>query len=402
MRILLAPDSFKGALSAPEVCEALAEGLRRVLPTAEIRAFPLADGGEGFSEALIAARGGRWQEVTVTGPLPAQRPKLTARLGWIDAATAVLEMASASGLPLVSAPRRNPLHTTSHGTGELIAAALDGGATRLIVGLGGSATNDLGAGMAQALGVRFRAADGRVIEEPLSGGGLREIHSLDLEGLHPGLARCRLELACDVDNPLLGPRGASAVFGPQKGADGWMVEQLEGQLAHLIALVEARTGRRVREIPGAGAAGGMAAMLLALSDATPRPGIAIVLEATGFAAALADADLVITGEGCLDGQSAHGKTVSGVARAAAAAGVPVLAIGGTIGPGAEALHGLGVGGLLSLVPGPMPLEEAMGRSAELLAAAAERLLHLVLAVRRPRGGGWPGPADQAASSSGSQ
>jgi glycerate kinase len=402
MRILLAPDSFKGSLSAAAACAALAEGLRRVLPTAPIRSIPLADGGEGFSEVLMAPHGGDWQEVPVTGPLPGERPQVVARLGWLDSATAVLEMASASGLPLVSPARRNPLHTSSYGTGELIAAALERGANHLIIGLGGSATNDLGAGMAQALGVRFLCADGNLIVKPLSGGRLGEVHDLDLSGLHPGLAHCRIDLACDVDNPLLGPRGASAVFGPQKGADATTVVVLEERLGHLIDLLEARSGRRVRDRPGAGAAGGMAAMLLALSEATLRPGIEIALEATGFVAALADADLVITGEGRIDGQSAHGKTVSGVARAAAAAGVPVLAIGGTIGPGAEALHGLGVGGLLSLVPGPMPLEEAMGRSAELLAAAAERLLHLVLAVRRPRGGGWPGPADQAASSSGSR
>jgi glycerate kinase len=382
MRILLAPDSFKGSLRAPEVCAALAAGLRRALPSAEIRSFPLADGGEGFAEALVGAAGGRWQEVAVSGPLPAERPTVRARLGWLAGGTAVLEMASASGLPLVSPARRNPLHTTSYGTGQLIAAALDGGARHLIVGLGGSATNDLGAGMAQALGVRFLGADGRAIEEPLGGGRLQDVDDLDLAALHPGLNRCRLELACDVDNPLLGPRGASAVFAPQKGADGPMVVQLEGQMRHLIDRLEARTGRRVREIPGAGAAGGLAAMLLALCDATPRPGIELVLEASGFAAALATADLVISGEGCIDGQSAGGKTISGVARAAAAAGVPVLAIGGAIRPGAEALYALGVGGLVSLVPGPMGLEEAMARSAELLAEAAERLLHLVLAVRR--------------------
>jgi glycerate kinase len=375
------------------VCEALAAGLRRVLPAADIVSIPLADGGEGFSEALLAARGGHWQELKVCGPLPAERPKVSARLGWLDATTAVLEMASASGLPLVSPQHRNPLHTTSHGTGQLIAAALHGGARHLIVGLGGSATNDLGAGLAQALGVRFLDVEGRVIEAPLSGGRLREIHDIDLTGLHPALARCRLELACDVDNPLLGPCGSSAVFGPQKGADGAMVEELEGHLRHLCHLLEARTGRRVRDRAGAGAAGGLAAMLLALTDAESRPGIALVLEATGFAAALAGADLLITGEGCLDGQSAHGKTVGGVARAAAAAGVPVLAIGGTIGPGAEALYGMGMGGLVSLVPGPMGLEEAMGRAAELLADAAERTLRLVLALR---------PRDQAASSSGSR
>lgn len=399
MRILLAPDSFKGSLSAAAACEALALGLRRVRPGADIVALPLADGGEGFADALVAARGGHWQEVDVCGPLPAERARVAARLGWLDGRTAVLEMASASGLPLVSPEQRNPLHTTSYGSGELIAAALDLGATHLIVGLGGSATNDLGAGLAQALGVRFLDAGGRVIEAPLSGGRLREVQALDLGDLHPGLQRCRLELACDVDNPLFGSRGASAVFGPQKGADGAMVEELERQLGHLCDLLEACSGKRVREIPGAGAAGGLAAMLLALTDAEPRSGIALVLDVSGFAAALAHADLVITGEGRLDEQSVHGKTVSGVARAAAAAGVPVLAIGGAIGPGAEALYGLGVGGLLTLVPGPIGLEEAMAHSAEFLADAAERALRLVLALRRAD---HLDAAAQAAFSSGSR
>lgn len=381
LRILLAPDSFKGCLDAPAVCAALAEGLWRVRPDAIVRAIPLADGGEGFSEALLAARGGRWQEVSVTGPLPAEQPTVSARLGWLDGDTVVLEMASASGLPLVSPQGRDPLRTTSYGTGELIAAALDGGARHLLVGLGGSATNDLGAGMAQALGMRFLRADGTVIEAPLSGADLAAVAALDPAGLHPGLGRCRLQLACDVDNPLLGPRGATAVFGAQKGGTPAVLARLERDLARVVALLEAAVERSVAAIPGAGAAGGMAAMLLALGLAELQPGVAIVLEASGFHAALAESDLVITGEGRLDGQSADGKTVSGVARAAAAAGVPVVAIGGAIGPGAEALYPLGVGALVSLVPGPMSLEEAMGRAPELLADAAERLLRLVLAVQ---------------------
>ncbi len=381
LRILLAPDSFKGSLSAPQVCAAMAAGIRRVLPDAEIVAIPMADGGEGTTEALLAAVGGRRQSVWVCGPLPAERPRVPACLGWLDGETAVLEMASASGLPLVSPERRNPWHTTSFGSGELIAAALDGGATHLIVGLGGSATNDLGAGMAQALGVRFLRADGSRIEAPLSGGALVEVAALDLAGLDPRLARCRIELACDVDNPLLGERGATAVFGPQKGATAEIQARLETHLTTLIDQLEAASGRFVRERPGAGAAGGMAAMLLALADAELRSGIEIVLSASGFAAALEGADLLLTGEGCIDGQSAQGKTLSGVARAAAAAGVPVLAIAGEIGPGAESLYPLGVGGVISLVPGPIGRASAIERAAEFMADAAERLLRLVLAVR---------------------
>lgn len=378
MRILLAPDAFKGALSAAAACGAMAEGIRRVLSEATLRALPLADGGEGTTEALVAATGGWRQSVMVTGPLPVERPRVEAWLGWLGEDRVVAEMASASGLPLVSPEGRNPLHTTSFGTGELIAAALDAGARHLILGIGGSATNDLGAGMAQALGVRFLRADGRPIREPLSGGRLGEVAALDLRGLHPGLANCRLEVACDVDNPLLGPVGATAVYGPQKGATPAIAMELEANLAHLIDLLEVASGRRVRERPGAGAAGGMGAMLLALANGEPRPGIALVMAACGFAAALAEADLVLTGEGRVDGQTVCGKTISGVARAAAAAGVPVVVIAGEIGPGASALYDIGVSSLFSLVPGPMDLATAMARTPELLADAAERVVRLLM------------------------
>jgi glycerate kinase len=381
LRFLLAPDAFKGCLSAKEVCGALAAGIQRVLPEAPIRAIPLADGGEGTTEALVAARGGWLQTVAVTGPLPSERPRVEATLGWLGADTAVLEMASASGLPLVSPERRNPLHTTSFGTGELIAAALNAGARHLILGIGGSATNDLGAGMAQALGGRFLGGDGHPLEAPLCGGRLAEVAALDLSGVHPGLAACRLEVACDVDNPLLGPTGATAVYGPQKGATPLIAARLETGLAHLIDLLETATGRTVRRRPGAGAAGGMGAMLLALSPAELRPGIDLVLDASGFAAALAETDLVLTGEGRVDAQTVRGKTISGVARASAAAGVPVVVVAGELGPGASALYGIGVSSQFSLVPGPMDLATAMTRAPELLADVAERLTRLVMAAR---------------------
>jgi glycerate kinase len=380
MRLVLAPDSFKGCLAAAEVCAAMAVGIRRVTPEAEIHAIPLADGGEGTTEALVAATGGRIETVEVCGPLPEERARVVAQIGWLGEGRAVLEMASASGLPLVSPEGRHPLHTTSYGTGELIAAALNAGAHHLILGIGGSATNDLGTGMAQALGVQFLRADGRPILEPLRGGLLQEVAALDLSGLHAGLGRCRLEVACDVDNPLLGPNGATAVYGPQKGATPAMAAELEAGLAHLIALLEEATGRRVRQRPGAGAAGGMGAMLMALTQAELRPGIELVLAASGFAEALAGADLVLTGEGRVDAQTASGKTISGVARAAAAVGVPVVVIAGEIGAGASALHPIGVSSLFSLVSGPMDLATAMARSPQLLADAAERVVRLVVAV----------------------
>lgn len=387
MRLLLAPDAFKGCLSAPRVCEALGEGVRRVLPAADVRALPLADGGEGTAEALVMAAGGRWQWLEVCGPLPAERPLVAAPIGWLGEGRAVLELASASGLPLVSPARRDPRLTTSHGTGQLIAAALEGGARELIVAIGGSATNDLGAGMAQALGVRFLDGDGREIRDPLCGGRLEEVARVDLRGLHPGLAHCRLRLACDVNNPLLGSRGATAVYGPQKGATPADLTVLEAGLAHLIERLEAACGRRVRDRPGVGAAGGVGAMLLALTDAELVAGIELVLAASGFAEALAAADLVLTGEGHIDAQTASGKVISGVARAAAAAGVPVVVIAGGIGPGIETLYSQGVSGVVPLVPGPMGLGEAMGRAPELLADAAERVLRLVLALRAVGGRG---------------
>jgi glycerate kinase len=380
MRVLLAPDSFKGGLSAAQACAAMAEGIRRAAPEAEIRAIPLADGGEGTTEALVAACGGWIQTVEVTGPLPAERARVKAEIGWLEEGRAVLEMASASGLPLVSPEGHNPLHTTSYGTGELIAVALNAGASHLILGLGGSATNDLGAGMAQALGVRFLRADGTAIKEPLGGGQLREVAALDLSGLHPALASCRLDVACDVSNPLLGPQGATAVYGPQKGATPQIAAELEAGLAHLIALLEQATGRKVQELPGAGAAGGMGAMLLALTSAELRPGIELVLAASGFAAALEGADLVLSGEGRVDGQTACGKTISGVARAAAAAGVPLVVLAGEIGPGASALHGVGVTAMVSLVSGPMDLATALARTPELLADGAEQVVRLAEAV----------------------
>lgn len=392
MRVVLAPDSFKGALSAVAACEAMAEGLRRVLPQAELRAIPLADGGEGTAAALVAASGGWLQSVPVCGPLPAERALVEGRLGWLAEGRVVVEMASASGLTLVSPERRNPLHTTSAGTGELIAAALAGGARELIVGLGGSATNDLGAGLAQALGVVFRRGDGSPILEPLCGGRLAEVAGLDLTGLHPGLGRCRLELACDVDNPLLGAHGATAVYGPQKGASAAIAAELEAGMAHLIALVERATGRRVRERPGAGAAGGAAAMLMALSGAEARPGIDLLLAASGFAAALVGADLVITGEGRVDAQTLRGKAIRGVARAAAAAGVPVVVLAGEIGPGASALHELGVTSLWSLVSGPMERAAAMAHAPELLANAAEQLARLLARLGDSGAAAVPGPA----------
>jgi len=381
LRIVLAPDSFKGSLGAAEVCEAFRKGVSRVAPDAECVVLPLADGGEGTTEALCAATGGTIVEIDVTGPLPSDRVRgKLGRLGGGD--TAVLEMASASGLALVPPDKRNPLLTTSRGAGELIQAALDAGARHLIIGIGGSATNDLGTGLAQALGVRFFRSDGGEIIAPMRGEWLEEIGRIDVAGLHPAIQECKIEVACDVDNPLLGPRGAAAVYGPQKGATPEIVARLESGAARAIDIIEAATGRRARDFPGSGAAGGLGAGLLAFLGATLRPGIGIVLDATRFVERIRGADLVLTGEGRIDGQTAHGKTISGVARAAKECGVPVVAIVGSIGEGAEFLYSSGLTSVFPLVPGPVTLEEAMANASAMIADTAERVLRLLLAARR--------------------
>jgi glycerate kinase len=380
MKILLAPDSFKGSLSAGQVCEALRAGVERVRPDANCVLLPLADGGEGTTAALVAATGGRLLHRWVTGPLPGGPPVL-ASFGLLDGGrTAVIEMAAASGLPLLPPDQRDPRHTTTYGTGELLAAALATGARHLIVGVGGSATHDLGTGLAQALGVRFRRADGSWMQAVMTGADLPELAGVDLGGLLPALAGCSIALAADVDNPLLGPSGAASVFGPQKGATPSIVAELEAATLAAIGPIEAACGRRLRDLPGAGAAGGLGAALMGFLGATPGSGIDLVLEACGFEAHLAGASLVLSGEGRLDGQTLRGKTIGGLARRCGQAGVPLVVIAGALGEDTEALYSLGVTSMVSLVPGPMTLEAAMAASPALLADAAERVLRLFLAT----------------------
>jgi glycerate kinase len=380
MKILLAPDSFKGSLSAEQVCRALRVGVKRVLPDANCVALPLADGGEGTTSALVAASGGRLLHRWVSGPLPGE-PPVQACFGLLDGGrTAVIEMAAASGLPLVLPDKRDPRHTTSYGTGELVAAALASGARHLIIGAGGSASHDLGTGLAQALGVRFRRADGSLIEQVMTGAALAEVASVDLAGLLPALAGSSFALAADVDNPLLGPSGAAAVYGPQKGATATIVAELEAGTATAIGPIEAASGRSLRDLPGAGAAGGLGATLIGLLGATPGSGIDLVLEACGFQSHLAGASLVLSGEGRLDGQTLRGKTIAALARRCSQAGVPLVVIAGALGEGTGALYALGVTSMVSLVPGPMTLEAAMASSPVLLADAAERVVRLFLAT----------------------
>lgn len=371
MKLVIAPDSFKESLSAPEVAAAIARGWSRARPLDEILLRPMADGGEGTVDAVLAATGGERRECTVRGPLGAP---VQAHWGWLEEGAAVIEMAAASGLHWVAPQQRDATRTTSYGTGELIRAALEAGARKIILGLGGSATNDGGMGLLQALGVRFLDERG----EPLGDGGaaLAGLHAIDLAGLDPRLAAVEVEVAADVNNPLCGEHGASAVFGPQKGASPEQVRQLDAALARYAEVAARTLGQDHSLFPGVGAAGGLGFAARAFLKARFRPGVELVAEVSGLAEALRGADLAITGEGRLDEQSLHGKTPIGVARLAREAGVPLIALAGSLGKGYGRLHEAGIAAAFSLVPGPISLAEAMAGAAGELEARAEELARL--------------------------
>jgi glycerate kinase len=373
VRVVIAPDSFKGSLTAWDAAVAMEEGVKRLWPQAETVLVPMADGGEGTTEALVRATNGTLKTVTVTGPLG---EAVTASFGILgDGKTGVLEMAAAAGLYLVPDEQRDPRVTTTYGVGELIRAALDAGCQRLVIGIGGSATNDGGVGMAQALGGHFLAADGREIG--WGGGSLVHLKRIDLKDLDPRLGQVEIKVACDVDNPLCGPRGAAAIYGPQKGATPEMVAELDTNLAHLAQVILNDLGMDVLDIPGAGAAGGLGAGLIAYFGATLMPGVDMVIEAVGLRERMCGASLVLTGEGKIDAQTAFGKTPAGVARVAKEAGVPVLAIAGGIGDDAAGVYNCGIDALYPLTPYPLSLNEAMRRGRELLSMATERALRLI-------------------------
>ncbi|EEW05051.1 glycerate kinase [Vibrio mimicus] len=372
MKVVIAPDSFKESLTAKQVCDAIQAGLARVWNDAKFVAIPVADGGEGTVQSLVDATQGRIVEVKVMGP---QGKRVEAFYGMLgDNQTAVIEMAAASGLHHVPPAQRDPKLTTSFGTGELIRHALDQGVTKLIIGLGGSATNDGGVGMLAALGARFTNADGEPIQ--LTGGGLRELVNIDLSDFDPRLQHCDLLVACDVNNPLCGDKGASAVFGPQKGATPDDVRLLDGALQQFGLLTEKVTGKAVLQSAGAGAAGGMGAALLAYTHATLRPGIEIVLDTVQLAHQVSDADLVITGEGRIDSQTVHGKTPMGVAKVAKRFDVPVIALSGCTGENYQAVYQCGIDAVFAAVPRAMTLEDALKESDFNLADLAENVARL--------------------------
>ena len=373
MRVVVAPDSFKGSISALGVANAVERGIHAVFPEAEVCKVPIADGGEGTVEALVTAAGGQIIKQQVTGPLGQSVTAIWGLLG--DEETAVIEMAAASGLTLVPKEQRDPRVTTTLGTGQLIKAVLDRGIRRLIIGIGGSATNDGGTGMAKALGARF--LDGKGAELLPGGAALANLASIDLTGFDPRVADLEILVACDVDNPLCGPRGASAVYGPQKGATPEMVAELDAALKVYAAAAEKATGKQVADYPGAGAAGGLGAGLMFFTNAELRPGVEIVLETTGFAELVSDADLVITGEGRTDFQTAYGKAPVGVAKIAKQYNKPVICLSGGLGQGHQDVFCQGIDGVMSCVPQPMALEECIQGGAAMVEAAAERLCRII-------------------------
>lgn len=375
MRVIVAPDSYKGSLSAVEVAKAIKKGILQIFQDAEIIEVPIADGGEGTVEALVVATGGRIVRETVKGPLGDPVESFWGILG--DNRIAVIEMAAASGLPLVPPEKRDPRNTSSYGTGELIKSALDNGFRKIIMGIGGSATNDGGAGMAQALGIRF--LDSQKRELAPGGGDLSRLAEIDVNLLDPRLKESEIVVACDVDNPLYGPRGASAVYGPQKGATPKIVTELDNALRNFAEIAGKATGRYVADIPGAGAAGGMGAGLMLFTPAILRTGVEIVFEAVGLASLIRNADVVITGEGMTDYQTAFGKAPVGVGKLAKQFNKVAICISGSLGHGADDILEQGINAVVSIVPCPMTLDECMRSAEELVEKAAVRVARLLKA-----------------------
>ena len=375
-KILLVPDSFKGTLSSRQVCQVMAGQLRRFFPQAQVKSIPVADGGEGSVEAFLAAAGGERRTRTVTGPFGEPVEAFYGVLG--DGRTAVIEMAACAGLPLAEG-RLNPERATTYGVGELLLAAKETGCTKAILGLGGSCTNDGGAGAAAALGAKFTRADGTAFVP--TGGTLGEIAALDVSPVAQALQGMELTAMCDIDNPLYGDAGAAAVFAPQKGADAAMVARLDAGLRHLGQVSARCLGRDFSHLPGAGAAGGLGFGMAAFCGAQLRMGIDAVLDAVGFDSLLPGTDVVFTGEGKIDSQSARGKVVSGVAARCRKAGVPVVAVVGQIGQGFEEMYQQGLTAVFSINRAAQPFAESRFHAGENLALTMENIARLLAASR---------------------
>lgn len=360
MKIVLAPDSFKESMTAKEVCEAIEKGLKKVIDNLECIHVPMADGGEGTTQSLVDATGGKFYTIEVTGPLGEKREASFGILG--DKKTAILEMAAASGLELVPREKRDATITTTYGTGELIKGALDKGVETILIGIGGSATNDGGAGMFQALGGKLLDRDGKEIG--FGGGELSKLERIDISNLDTRLEKVKIIVACDVQNPLTGPTGASHIFGKQKGANEEERELLDKNLKHYAEIIRRDLNRDVENIPGAGAAGGLGAGLMAFLSAELRKGVDIVVEYSKLEEKIQGADLVITGEGSIDGQTRFGKTPYGVAKTAQKYGIPVIALAGNVGKDIEVLYDYGFTAIFSILPRVESLEEAIKNGKE--------------------------------------
>ena len=372
--VVLIPDSFKGTLSSRQVCRVMEQAILRRAPGVRVLSLPVADGGEGTVEAFLTALGGQRVEAAAAGPLGLAH---TGFYGLLPGGTAVVEMAACAGLPLAG-PDNDPEKTTTFGVGQLFLDALDKGARHFLVGLGGSATNDGGCGCAAACGARFYTAGGEAFVP--TGGTLKDIARMDLSGMDWRLRDCTFTVLCDIDNPLCGENGAAAVFAPQKGADGAMVQRLDRGLGHLAELWRRDLGLDLRELPGGGAAGGMGAGMAAFFGGVLRPGIDLLLDAVDFDRLAKDADLIFTGEGCLDGQTLRGKAVSGVARRAKALGVPVVAVVGGSRGCLDALYDLGLTAAFSINRLPQTLQDSAPHAAQNLAFTMENILRLLEAA----------------------
>lgn len=378
MKFVFAPDSYKGSLTAKEAAAAMQAGVSKVFPDATFVQIPMADGGEGTVQSLVDATGGHLVSAEVTNPLGHQTLASYGILG--DGTTAVIEMSAASGIQFIDADNANPLTATTYGTGELMLDALDHGVQHLILGLGGSATNDGGAGMAQAIGVLLLQADGRPVD--LGGAGLSKLARIDLSQRDSRFEQVDVTIASDVTNPLVGVKGASAVFGPQKGATPEMVATLDQALAHYADIINQDLGVAIAQQPGAGAAGGLGAGLLAFTNAKVQKGVEIVLDRTNFREQVSDADVVLTGEGGMDFQTQYGKTPMGVAQAtkASAGQIPVIALVGNIGAGVEVLYDLGIDAIFSTEPGVQTLDQAIKEATANLIQTAENVARLIKAT----------------------
>lgn len=373
MKFVLAPDSFKESMTAKEAAEAIERGIKKVMPSAECVKVPMADGGEGTVQSLVDATNGEFIEVEVTGPDCNKVKAVYGILG--DNKTAVIEMASASGIHLIKKEKRNPLYTTTYGTGELIKSALDKGVKNILIGIGGSATNDGGAGMLEALGAKLYDKEGN--ELAFGGAALEKLYKFDLSDFDSRIKNVNIEVACDVNNPLTGKNGASYIFGPQKGATHDMVERLDNALSNYAKIIKKQLGIDVDNIPGAGAAGGLGAGLMAFLNADLKKGIELVIKYTKLEEKIKGASYVFTGEGSIDSQTVFGKTPFGVATVAKKFNVPVIAFAGKIGDGVNELYNHGINSIIGILQGSVSLEEALKEGSKNIEKTSENIVRIL-------------------------